>query len=101
MKIFYFVFLPIFFTSYASAATKCDSEVLKIAQLNMDYLAKSIQQNGAQVSKPTLLLTQKVDTRAELNYHLDGMIYKGPYDVLVTVDNECKLISVALHAIAD
>jgi hypothetical protein len=91
----------------AKAAPNCNAEVTAIAQMNLAFLAKSISTDfDASVANPKLVAVKKVKVingvyETDLTYHLDGEIYKGPYNVLVTVDSDCLEKSVSLQAIAN
>lgn len=86
-------------------SVSCESFVSLYAKTNLDMVAVGVRHSGeASVSNSKLLRSFKKELvkgvfESRSTYSADGMIYKGPYKIRVTVGEECVLISSSLEAI--
>jgi hypothetical protein len=90
-----------------AGASDCKPQAKAIAQTNLDQVANAYGFDKADINEPAFVKTIKVPAgryHPELEergvYDIEGSIFKGAYDVRVTVDGLCAARSVTVTDIS-
>lgn len=87
--------------SSVSFASDCSQEAIKVAQVNLDQVAKSYGFNYSDISPdssdiPAEIITDK--NGEELSVHtVYGSVYKAGYTVKVTLDSLCAIRNISIQ----
>lgn len=77
-------------------ANKCKAAVTEIAKMNMDQKAKAYNFDESAISVAVFEKSVQGENEKNYIYNVDAYIYKGNYNVEVTVDSSCSVNSVKI-----
>ncbi|MEQ1721750.1 MAG: hypothetical protein ABL930_01150 [Pseudobdellovibrio sp.] len=80
-------------------AGECRAAATEIAKMNMDQKAKAYLFDSSDVGETVFDKSITNDTEKLYVYNVDAFIYRGNYNVEVTVDSSCAVDSVKITEI--
>jgi hypothetical protein len=81
----------------AFAALECHNEALEIAKINLDAKAKAYGFSESYINEDSL--TRVAKTRETQTLSVGGAIYKGEYEVIMSLDGLCSLEILTINEI--
>jgi hypothetical protein len=84
------------FSSISMAAVECQTDIMKLAQSNMNQIAAH-QNRTANINEIfKLVSTKKIELvkgvfETQKTYAVNASIYRGTYNLLITLADECDL----------
>jgi hypothetical protein len=98
------LFASLLIGSVAShAATKCDADVVRLAQINLDQYASkgayeaTVSETPEFLKAITVNVAKSIDEK-RLVYSVGGYVYKGTFDIVVTVaEDDCSVRNVTVN----
>lgn len=90
--------LSLILISSPALAKNCDKEAVAIAKLNLDSKAKAYGFNSSDIMESSLKkLSEGADT---ISYSISGEIYKGEYEITLSLDNSCSIKSLNIKDVS-